>query len=64
MGRWVGGWLSELCIHRKRKENEAVRTRYCELGVFGWVGGWVGGEYGPFDIAAIPIGRWVGGWVG
>ena len=26
------------------EEKEAVRTRYCELGVLdGWVGGWVGG---------------------
>ena len=40
-GGWVGGW-----VRREREEqfewveeNEAVRMRYCRLGVSGWVGG-------------------------
>ena len=47
MGGWVGGEGGE-----KVEGIEAVRMRYCGLGVIwvdGWVDGWVGG--------------WVGGWV-
>ena len=39
----------------KKEEDEAIRMRYCELGVWmgrRWVGGWVGGL------------GWVGGWMG
>ena len=72
---WVGGWVGGLgwLVDRKMEEKKAVRTRYCELGI--WLGGWVGRTTFKALCVQMPrlaqslqcpwncVGGWVGGWV-